>query len=334
VHDGCTDVQLNNININGTGKLTAGGHGIYIHTNCLRTVINNTRIYDAFTTSANGIIIDGSSASTSISNTTIAHTDTTGIFLDGVIGTKTSNVRIEDVTSLDGIRVVAGADNTKIVNTHVTTARNGFFINLSADTQVLNCSAALNRRHGFNTFGGTRVGFTSCISSDNGTSAANTYDGFNLDGDAGANGSSTQCSILGCTAYDSHTAGSKTQRYGVALTNFSTGCIISNCIIQGNNNATGITNAGTTNAIRVISGDYKAENSGQSTQTGNGSATAFNIAHGLSGTPKAVTVTAGSAAAAALFYVTTTSTNIVVNFTVAPTNGVSLVLNWRADLYS
>ena len=65
-----------------------------------------------------------------------------------------------------------------------------------------------------------------------------------------------------------------------------------------------------------------------STQSGDGVTTAFNIAHGNGSTPSNVSVVAGSADAAGAFWVTMTSTNIVINYTVAPILGTNNLI-WR-----
>ena len=80
--------------------------------------------------------------------------------------------------------------------------------------------------------------------------------------------------------------------------------------------------------------DWINENpTGKATFSGTGAQVAFNIPHGLTGTPTSARVTAGSAAASGAFYVTTTSTNIVVTYTAAPASGTNnVVLNWSASL--
>ena len=86
--------------------------------------------------------------------------------------------------------------------------------------------------------------------------------------------------------------------------------------------------------INEVSGVIKlSDNGGVSTQSGNGSTTAFTIAHGLYDTPNHATVTAGSSAAAAAYYVSWDSTNLTVTFLAAPANGTNnLLLAWRAWL--
>ena len=72
---------------------------------------------------------------------------------------------------------------------------------------------------------------------------------------------------------------------------------------------------------------------GRSTQNGNGSTTAFNIAHGLSDTPQTWSVTPRVALAAPAFVVTPTLTNLVVTYATAPPTGTGNVdLQWFASL--
>jgi hypothetical protein len=70
----------------------------------------------------------------------------------------------------------------------------------------------------------------------------------------------------------------------------------------------------------------------QSIQSGNGVTTTFNIAHGLAGTPK-FSIQPASQDAAGYSYATANSTNIVINYGVAPPSGTNnLTFNWTANL--
>lgn len=70
---------------------------------------------------------------------------------------------------------------------------------------------------------------------------------------------------------------------------------------------------------------------GVSSQNGNASTTAFNIAHGLGGVPTSFSVVPLTEAAGAKRVVTATSTNIVVTYTTAPASGTGNVkLRWYA----
>lgn len=107
-----------------------------------------------------------------------------------------------------------------------------------------------------------------------------------------------------------------TLRYGVVATSGAG-------VVDGSKHGNAVYN-GTTTAYTT--------NGGTSTKSGDGSTTAFTIAHGLTTTPKEFLVTAGSAVAAAPFYTTADATNITVTFVTAPVSGASnLVLNWRAQ---
>jgi len=91
-------------------------------------------------------------------------------------------------------------------------------------------------------------------------------------------------------------------------------------------NSTRYFNGSTTDILR-------SDNYGRSTQNGNGSATAFTIAHGLAAAPGTVTVTPGHADAKGDFHVTVDATNITVTYATAPASGTNnVVLNWRAQL--
>ncbi len=89
------------------------------------------------------------------------------------------------------------------------------------------------------------------------------------------------------------------------------------------------------NSIRGLgglAGIAYSDNHGRATFSGNGSTTAFVIAHGCDTTPNDVSVTPGSAASAAPFFATADGTNITVTFTAAPAAGTNnVVLNWSAE---
>jgi parallel beta-helix repeat protein len=98
-----------------------------------------------------------------------------------------------------------------------------------------------------------------------------------------------------------------------------------------NNTTSQMINAGT-NTYRNNIG-YVSENSGVSTQNGDGTKTAFTIAHGLSGTPKTAIVIPNSVNSLGQYYVTFDATNITVTYQTAPANVVNGVkLIWRAEL--
>ncbi len=65
--------------------------------------------------------------------------------------------------------------------------------------------------------------------------------------------------------------------------------------------------------------------------TGNGSQTAFNIAHGSGGTPGTFHALPITEAATAKRTTTRDGTNIIVTYTTAPANGASLKYRWSAS---
>ncbi len=74
-----------------------------------------------------------------------------------------------------------------------------------------------------------------------------------------------------------------------------------------------------------------ATKTGSSTQSGNGTSTSFNIPHGLGTTPTYWNAVAISQAAGNISYITANSTNIIVNYAVAPATGTNnLAWNWIA----
>lgn len=76
-----------------------------------------------------------------------------------------------------------------------------------------------------------------------------------------------------------------------------------------------------------------AQNGGTATFSGTGSATVFNIAHGLQQAPSTWSVDAASTAANGTFYVTASATQLTVTFAVAPASGTNnVVLAWTARL--
>lgn len=75
------------------------------------------------------------------------------------------------------------------------------------------------------------------------------------------------------------------------------------------------------------------EVTGSSTQSGNGSATSFNIAHGLGTTPSYFNAVANNAATANVQYITADSTNITVHYGTAPGAGTdNLTWKWIAKV--
>ena len=91
----------------------------------------------------------------------------------------------------------------------------------------------------------------------------------------------------------------------------------------------------TAGLFRII--DYRrgAQKGGSTTITGNGALTAFNIPHTLFAIPAWAIVGAGNAAARdANFSWSYDSANIVVTFSVAPANAVSIILRWLAGVYA
>jgi hypothetical protein len=77
----------------------------------------------------------------------------------------------------------------------------------------------------------------------------------------------------------------------------------------------------------------KEQNSGDDSQSGDGSATSFTIAHGLSTTPTYVDVTPSTEDAIADHYVTADGTNITINYAAAPPSGTdNLGWWWEAEV--
>jgi len=80
-------------------------------------------------------------------------------------------------------------------------------------------------------------------------------------------------------------------------------------------------------------GEFRSENSGTATFSGDGTTTQFSIAHGLVSTPTKVLVTPMTADAAADFYVTADDTNIYINYLTAPAAGTdNLKFSWYAEV--
>lgn len=90
----------------------------------------------------------------------------------------------------------------------------------------------------------------------------------------------------------------------------------------------------TSSLVKIVDQRKGAENKGVSTQSGNASTTAFNIAHGLYTTPASYTLVPQSADATGAPVVTATSTNLVLTYPVAPPTGSSnLIWVWSAGVY-
>ena len=68
------------------------------------------------------------------------------------------------------------------------------------------------------------------------------------------------------------------------------------------------------------------------TKSGTGVATSFTIPHDLGTKPSQFNVIPNNSAAANIAYITTDSTNLTINYTVAPANGTNnLAYTWWAD---
>jgi hypothetical protein len=77
---------------------------------------------------------------------------------------------------------------------------------------------------------------------------------------------------------------------------------------------------------------FSTSRSARATAVGDGAATAFSWAHGLSGTPRSVRVTPSSAAASEKHHVTADATNVTVTFAAAPANAAALSFDWSAEV--
>lgn len=90
----------------------------------------------------------------------------------------------------------------------------------------------------------------------------------------------------------------------------------------------------TAGLVKFIDNRKGATNTGVSTQSGNATTTAFNIAHGLFTTPLNYSVTPQTNDAVGPPTITATSTNLVVTYPVAPPTGTSnLIWVWTAGVY-
>lgn len=86
-------------------------------------------------------------------------------------------------------------------------------------------------------------------------------------------------------------------------------------------------------AVYLCPGTTMWKNTGKFVASGNGSTTAFNIAHGLHGIPQKISLENGSSVATGAHYVTPDATNIVVTFVTAPASGASnITFYWTAEL--
>lgn len=90
--------------------------------------------------------------------------------------------------------------------------------------------------------------------------------------------------------------------------------------------------ASTNGTVRIIDERKGAKNGGTATATGTGSATTFTIAHGLFAAPSNVSVTPNNLASK-YDWITKDSTNITINYSVAPSNATALSWFWMTDVY-
>lgn len=94
--------------------------------------------------------------------------------------------------------------------------------------------------------------------------------------------------------------------------------------------------AGNSSTLATINTAYRsrvgAPVGGVATFSGNGSTTAFNIAHGYAGTPKPFWALPITEAATAKRTVTANGTNVIVTFATAPPSGTNNVkFRWGAS---
>lgn len=144
--------------------------------------------------------------------------------------------------------------------------------------------------------------------------------------------------VMGCVAVDERAGAAQTQTFGIQNMNTAASTyvkVISNNLKFNKTDDSNIDPVGYTTT--VPSGIIYELNSGarrkaQATFSGNGTTTAFVIAHGLGSTPVLVNLTPGSAAANGAFYATADATNITITYTAAPASGTNnVVLWWEAE---
>lgn len=145
----------------------------------------------------------------------------------------------------------------------------------------------------------------------------------------------TKFKVRNCRAYNAGlTRYPGQQGYGLYL---SSGCdqfAIQNNDFSGNytGDIGGDATALTPGPTRQFFNNYGRTANGTAVFSGDGTTTAFNIAHGLGFTPTIFNAVPASIGAAGQYWVTATSTNLVVTYTVARVNAANNVtLKWRVD---
>jgi hypothetical protein len=163
----------------------------------------------------------------------------------------------------------------------------------------------------------------------------NTYDVLTLDMTAAS-------SVLRQVIFNDNIVSGNGVTYRAMVNKISSGTLEQTCVMGNQasaavllvNNFTPDTYLG--NTSRYFNGSttdiYRSDNRGAITLSGDGATTAFNIPHGLTGTPLVWSVTPTKTAAKTDLFVTADATNLVVTFGTAPANSANnLGFVWTAQ---
>jgi hypothetical protein len=154
---------------------------------------------------------------------TVSNGGTGFIWGTGVGGTANDHY-FRDIVSHDnigdGVNLIGSDCSVDLLHSY-SNGDNGVVIQGSLN-HILRGFSEVNGKEGFLLFkgGGFDTTLVACMSKNNSTNSAGTYNGFNLDGGAGVF-AQQKCTLLGCMAFDSK--GSKTQGWGVINNNINAG---------------------------------------------------------------------------------------------------------------
>lgn len=313
--DGVTNSTIHDITVKNAGA--PAGRNIYITTANSARVSQGIQLDNIFTTGASDSNIElggtqNGSVSTSVKLVTltniistnagergIAFTNVHNSTLSGAVIYRTTNNRGLDVgygstdnvfsninigyTKLSGLVVATSpgsvpADRNTFANVRIYNASRMGVEASASNLAFTNLNIAYSGQYGIQcTCNYTSI--TNSVIRNNGQNTANTFDGLFL-----RNG--RYDTVTGIVATDDQT--SKTQRYGILISNAAGGSslnnLIANNVVANNTQTAGISNSGTGTIIRNNIG-YVTENKG--TATINSGSTSAVVTHGLSYTPSA-----------------------------------------------
>jgi|WetSurMetagenome_2_1015567.scaffolds.fasta_scaffold41596_3 hypothetical protein len=258
ISNGMLDTLLDHCVVTGHTSTRSYLGGIYIATNCHRTLIrgcqstggsthglyllgsNYVKIENSTFTGATGASKRGISVSTGVSGCifgcTVTSNTENGIFVDnGATGWAIA----DNVCSLNGGNGIEALGGKSTVQNNIVESNGTAGIYVGSKSSVLGNRTLLNASYGILVYDATLTTVTGNVAANN-VSA-----GIGVHG-SGGSASSTLVTVIGNTCYDDQ--GVHTQQYGIAFTNKSTDCLAIGNTATGNTLGQ-VTDVGTSNTV-------------------------------------------------------------------------------------